>query len=187
MVIQGWATSGHAKAVERFMEIFSLAEDGTFGILPNLFVYVGVVICLLQTGDREMIQEADTIVRRIPTNTTCDNIDDFFQLQRQVIQAWIRAGCFDEAEKLQRRIYKRHIEEAFRPNPKWYTFILQTWMEVNELERADAVYKKMRELEASGLFSSKLYETVERDLITAWKQSDHPDKDHRVSLLEKAD
>ena len=104
-----------------------------------------------------------------------------------MIQAWIRAGCFEEADSLQSHtgMYRRHVDEGARPSPKWYTFILRTWIEANELERADAVYQTMQKLNNSGLFSDKLLASLTKELINTWRQSDHPDKERRVSFLEQ--
>ena len=67
-VIEGWAHSGDDNAVQRMMKIFTMAEDGKLGVQPNMYTYVAVVVCLLQMGNIEMIKEADSIVRRIPSS-----------------------------------------------------------------------------------------------------------------------
>jgi len=189
MVIDGWAYSGHENAVERMMRVFTLAEDGKFGASPGLYTHISVVTCLLRTKDRdrividaERVRQADSIVRGIQSNLVGLRVDDFFSIQKLVIQAWIRGGYFDEAESLQWHMYKRHVDEEYRPNSKWYMFIMRTWIEADEIERADKIYMKMRKLQASGYLDSTNYA---RSLLkNSWKRLNHPDKGRHIAALK---
>jgi pentatricopeptide repeat protein len=185
LVLAGLASSTEHISLELLETIYATLVAGDLHVDPDQTTYFIVVACLARSGRRDELEKADQILRQMAAAEN-PTISPNSVLYGQVVEEWIRASDLERAESLIVSMQKDYLRGNGSAKPDWYLllYLMNACINKGDIERAQAVFRRMQEFHRDGYLGEGPTITEFESLLEAWKQSDHPQKDEHVSMLE---
>jgi pentatricopeptide repeat protein len=161
-VISAWARSNEPNAAERAQSILKRMYDpqdmGTLQVTPNIITYNTMLDCWARSGHKDAAERCLAILQEMQELYEVGEMDarpDVISYTT-VINAFAKSGKVAEAEGLLNEMHMAFMsgDNSLKPNVRTLTAIVEAWSRsdaVDSLERAVAVFQRIRELHEFGL------------------------------------
>jgi len=168
-VMNGWAKSKQASAVEKTEEIFqrmvSSYEAGNEEARPNLFSLVTLINSITKSGRKGAAERAENILFEMYEEFKNGKIGvkPDTQLVSSVIDCWQKSGDRDAGERAEAllnwliHIYEETGDEELRPNQFSFTSAIAAWAKTRKFGkaiRARAILSRMLKMHKSGAITA---------------------------------
>lgn len=185
LVLAGLARSKEQGSLEILEKIYDELDTGRLGVNPDHSTYFTVVACLAKSAQRETLEKAERILRQMAAVSNVD-VSPNSVLYGNVIRQWIRMGDLERAEDLLDFMQSDYESgnAAARSMGNIFVDVLNAWISQGDMERAQGAFQKMEELRSKDQSAEGPTVTVAETLLEAWKQSEHPNKEEYIVMLE---
>jgi pentatricopeptide repeat protein len=161
-VISAWARSNDPDAAERAQSILRRMYDaqdmGALQVTPNIVTYNTMLDCWARSGHEDAAERCLAILQEMQELYDVGEMDARPDVvsYTTVINAFAKSGKVDQAEGLLNEMHLAFMsgDNRLKPNVQTLTTIVEAWSRsdaVDGLERAAAVFQRIRELHEFGL------------------------------------
>jgi pentatricopeptide repeat protein len=161
-VISAWARSNDPDAAERAQSILRRMYDpqdmGALQVTPNIVTYNTMLDCWARSGHEDAAERCLAILQEMQELFEVGEMDARPDVvsYTTVINAFAKSGKVDQAEGLLNEMHLAFMsgDNRLKPNVQTLTTIVEAWSRsdaVDGLERAAAVFQRIRELHELGL------------------------------------
>lgn len=163
-VIAAWARSSDPNAAERAQSILRRMYDpqdmGALQVTPNIVTYNSMLDCWARSGHQDAAERSLSILQEMQELYAVGEMDARPDVvsYTTVINAFAKCGKIEQAEALLNEMHQAFMsgDTSLKPNVQTLTTIVEAWSRsdaVDSLERAEAAFKRIRELHELGLSS----------------------------------
>jgi pentatricopeptide repeat protein len=161
-VISAWARSNDPDAAERAQSILRRMYDpqdmGALQVTPDIVTYNTMLDCWARSGHEDAAERCLAILQEMQELFEVGEMDARPDVvsYTTVINAFAKSGKVDQAEGLLNEMHLAFMsgDNRLKPNVQTLTTIVEAWSRsdaVDGLERAAAVFQRIRELHEFGL------------------------------------
>lgn len=161
-VISAWARSNDPDAAERAQSILRRMYDpqdmGALQVTPNIVTYNTMLDCWARSGHEDAADRCLAILQEMQELYEVGEMDARPDVvsYTTVINAFAKSGKVDQAEGLLNEMHLAFMsgDNSLKPNVQTLTTIVEAWSRsdaADGLERAEAVFRRIRELHEFGL------------------------------------
>jgi pentatricopeptide repeat protein len=187
-VLTAWSRAGDPAAAERMWKIYEqMKQDGILPEVPTCNIMIPV---LAKTGVSRDFARADELLqdmeRSMKRGEGAPPPSTPFLHYNTVLHGWIRSGETERAEGILRRWCRAVAEGRTRRPPRSASFytVANGWIQARDPSRAEAVLELFEQLHRNGKVETGPSLHLQQQVLDAWKNSNHPEKDVRVTRLE---
>lgn len=184
IVLDAWANLGDSKTAERMWSIYEQMKSDAVSL--DVSCYTRLILVCAESAERDNLARAEVLLESMESEADASIRPDYRHYD-SVIKGWLAVNDVEKATRILIRKVEAYVKGEnlkAKNSPELIDMAIQGWLRIGDVTRATSLAATMQDLCDSKLLPEGPGVDAYRDLLRAWTESDHSEKQANIMQLE---